>query len=406
LDLVVRDVSLLHSDSTTDIGIEGGRISEVTKSISSHPKLELRGHGGLALPTFVEPHVHLDKVFLAERIGEAKSIQHARRILRKAKESFTISDVKRRAERAIRSAVLEGVTAIRSHVDVDGIVGLKSVKALLELRREYEKFLILQIVAFPQSGLVHEEGVEELLVRALEDGADVLGGIPEAEANSEAGRAHIDRIFKIAAEKQVDLDLHCDVIPTTRYTEYYAKKVVKHAFQRRATVDHMIALSYYSDSEAREVIRLLKTAQMNVVCCPCTMMVSGATNQPPLSRGVTRIREIVKAGINFAYGLDNVVDPYNPFGDFDPLRNGWLLAYQGQLNSAKDMLSILKMPTYNSARILRLPRYGLRPGCRADFNVLSATSPRQALRSKTVPWFVLRSGVLLARNTLNRRQIG
>jgi cytosine deaminase len=397
MDLLVRNVRTIASRQLTDIGVEKGKISVITKPILGRANVEIDGRGGLVLPTFVEPHVHLDKAFLGERVREAKSISDARKIVRKAKEDFSVSDVKKRARRAIDAALSSGVTAVRTHVDVDPAVGLKSVKALVELRAEFKDSLTLQIVAFPQSGLAQEVGVEELLLKALEIGADVLGGIPEAETTKKRGYSQINKLLEIASEKDVDLDIHCDVIPTTNYVKYYAKQVIKHNFHGRATASHLIALSFAPNSEAKNVVRLLRKARMNVVSCPCTMMISGASNHQPLGRGVTRIQEILHAGINLAYGLDNIVDPYNPFGDFDPLRNGWLFAYQGQLRSRRDMKSILKMPTYNSARILRLQRYGLRRGCNADFNVLDAESPREALRRKTSALFVVKAGTLRSR---------
>ncbi len=404
MDLVVRHAQVLEHDGLVDIAVNGSEIASIKPSFSGEADREIDARGCLVLPTFVEPHVHLDKALLAERIPEAATIQEARERVSEAKRRFSVEDVLERARAAIEWALPSGVTFVRSHVDVDNIVRLTGVEALSKLRKEFQGLVDMQIVAFPQEGIVRAPGVSELLERAVNGEGRVMGGLPEAELNPEAERTHIQTVVRIAKELDVDLDVHCDVNPSTHVVEDYAAAVIKNGFQGRATADHLISLSYIDETKASEVIALLKRAKINVIANPCTMMMSGFTDHPPLGRGVTRIREIVRAGVNFSYGLDNIVDPYNPFGDFDTLRNGWLLAYQGQLNTENDMLSILKMNTYNAARTLRLPNYGIKPGCNADLNVLDEKSPREALRRRTLPVFVIKGGRVVAENQLRSRQ--
>jgi len=398
LEIVIRNARTLEHDNRVDIAIEKTRIAIVKPSFSGKGAKEIDARGCLVLPTFVEPHVHLDKALLAERMPESRTIQEARERIREAKKSFTVDDVIGRARRVADWALVSGVTCVRSHVDVDNIVRLMGVKALSRLRKELRGLVDIQIVAFPQEGIVKSPGVSELLERALEEGAGVVGGIPEVELTREDSNEHTETVTSLAVKADVDVDVHCDVSPSTNTVEHYAAMVMEKDLQGRATADHLISLSYLDDARAAEVVSLLKKAMINVVVNPCTMMVSGSSDRPPLGRGVTRIKEIVRAGINFSYGLDNMVDPYNPFGDFDTLRNGWLLAYEGQLSSEEDMVSILKMNTYNAARTLRLPSYGMQPGCYADLNVLDAQTPRDALRRRTLPLFVIKRGEILVEN--------
>ncbi len=202
-------------------------------------------------------------------------------------------------------------------------------------------------------------------------------------------------MVKLAAERKLPVDMHIDVQPYTNYIEYFVAEVKKHRFDS-ATADHLIALAYYDDNYASKIIAMIRDAGINVVSNPCTAMVSGGGASPPLARGVTRIKELLTAGINLAFGLDNIVDPYNPFRDFEPLRNAWLFAYEGQLNSKEDMVKLLKMPTYNSSRILGINGYGIREGCKADLNIIQALNPWDALRLAAKPSHVMRSGRIIA----------
>ncbi len=403
MDLVIRGAQTLERDGLVDIGIGGSEIRSVKHSFPGRGEREIEAHGLLVLPTFIEPHVHLDKALLAERLRESSTIQEARERVREAKKNFTVQDVVERARTALNSALTSGVTYVRSHVDVDDTVRLTGVEALTKLKAEFRGVVDLQIVAFPQEGIIRSPGVQDLLHGAVRGGARVMGGLPEAEDSAEAAKTHLRTVAEIARSSHIDLDVHCDVNPKTTLVEDYAAVVIRNRLQGRATADHLISLSYLDESRTAYIIALLKRARVNVIANPCTMMVSGFTDRPPLGRGVTRIKEIVRAGLNFSYGLDNMVDPYNPFGDFDALRNGWLLAYEGQLNTAEDILSILRMNTYNASRTLRLPRYGIREGCTADLNVLDAKNPREALGRRTIPLFVIKQGRVLVENRIQTK---
>src|SRR5579875_3205499 len=298
MSIIIRNCRTF--DKTVDILVESGIISKIGHKINAKCDEEIDAEKRLVLPSFVEPHVHLDKAFLAETLPEAKS-------------NFTKEDVEKRAEKCIIASIQNGVTYMRSHVDIDSIAGLKSFEALLGLKKKFEKYLTLQIVAFPQEGVFRDEGAFELIESALDRGADAVGGLPEAELDREKGIAHIKKMVKLAAERKLPVDMHIDVQPYTNYIEYFVAEVKKHRFDS-ATADHLIALAYYDDNYASKIIAMIRDAGINVVSNPCTAMVSGGGASPPLARGVTRIKELLTAGINLAFGLDNIVDPYNPFG--------------------------------------------------------------------------------------------
>ena len=404
-DLIVRQARLLGEESLHDIKVKDGRITAVSRAGETEfGAKKIDAEGRLMLPGFVEPHVHLDKVLLAEQVGEAHSIVEARELVKEAKKKFTVSNVTERVEKIIPWIIQSGVIAIRTHADVDNIAGLVSLEALLSLREKYRDKVEIQIVAFPQEGIFKDSSSPELLRKALGMGADVVGGLPEAERSADDSKRHLDFVITLAKETGKDVDIHCDVLPSSRLIDYYASQIIAQELQGRATADHLIALSYYDENHASSSISLIKRAGINVIASPCTTMNSGISPTPPLGRGVTRIKEILHAGINMAYGIDNIIDPYNPFGDFDPLSSGWLFAYLGQLNSIEEMNSVIRMPTYNSASILRMNGYGLRPGDRADFNILNAKSVREALRTHLKPRYVVKQGEISAENIFESKR--
>ncbi|MFI5450320.1 MAG: amidohydrolase family protein [Candidatus Bathyarchaeia archaeon] len=398
MSIVIRNAKLPNRAESVSILIEGDRISKITSDFSFEADKEIDAKGCLVLPTFVEPHIHLDKVLLSEEFGYASSIGQARDIIKKAKESFTISNVKQRIKRVLPLALKNGVTVIRSHVDIDHIVGLKALEALNELRREYSRFLDIQIVANPQEGIISHEGTEELLFKAMESGADVIGGLPEAEKSVDDSKAHLDKVFSIAKEKDADVDVHNDVISSGRNLEYFLSKVVGTHYEGRASSAHNIALAHYDDDYAGKIINAIKQARVNIITNPCTMMTSGGQQPPPIPRGITRVRELINAGVNVTYGIDNMVDPFNPFGDFSPFRNGWLLAYGGQLNSRELFEQIPRMVTDNAALMLRLNEYGVGEGCKADLNMLNYSNAADCLRFGDMPRYIIKRGKVIAEN--------
>ncbi len=400
MSIVIRNAKATGHEEPVSVLIEGDKISKIASDLQFGADKEIDANSCLVLPTFVEPHIHLDKVLLSEEFGYASSIGQAREIIKKAKESFTVSNIKQRIKRVLPLALKNGVTVIRSHVDIDPVVGLTGLDALNELRREYSPLLDIQIVANPQEGIICHEGTEELLYKALESGADVIGGLPEAEKSADDSKEHLDKVFSIAKEKDVDVDVHNDVISSGRNLEYFIAKVVSTHYEGRASSAHNIALSHYSDDYASKIISSIKRAKVNIITNPCTMMTSGGQHPPPIPRGITRVMELLNAGVNVTYGIDNMVDPFNPFGDFSALRNGWLLAYGGQLNSRELFEQIPRMVTYNAALMLRLSEYGVEEGCKADLNILNYSNAADCLRFGDMPRYVIKRGKVLAENQL------
>jgi cytosine/creatinine deaminase len=404
MDLLVRDARLLEIQGLKDIVISDGKIQKISDSDNNRsPEMQIDAKGGLVLPTFIEPHVHLDKVLLGEELKEASSIGEARKAVKEAKKSFTVESIRKRAEKVLPWAIQSGVTIIRTHVDVDPVIGTKSAEAILELKKKFSDLLDIQVVAFPQEGFGSDSSGLALLEKALELGCDVVGGMPEAESSLEYSRRHIDSVITLARERCLPLDVHCDVLPSGHNIEYLATQSMNNGLAEKSTADHLIALSYYEDIYASKIISLIKDSSMNVVTNPCTMMTSGTSDKPPMGRGITRVKELIQAGVNVAFGSDNILDPYNPFGDFNPLSNGWLLCYGGQLSSSSEINYVISMPTICSARILGLDNYGIAAGCKADLNVFREKTVRELLRTCPKPLYVLKEGKIICENIFETR---
>ncbi|HEY3249228.1 MAG TPA: amidohydrolase family protein [bacterium] len=399
MDLVIRRAKLRNRERVVDIGVQGRRIAAIAERLEARGDREIEAAGRLVAPSFVDPHMHLDKAFTSERAPSNVSgtVGEAVRILRALKGSYTIEDIVRRASRTIELAVSHGTTYIRTHVDVDGAVRLLGVEALLLVRDRYAGIVDLQIVAYPQEGINDETA--PLLREAVAMGADLVGGGPEIGLHDWPYDRHIDTVFEIAAAHGADVDLHLDLShdPASRAFEYFARRAIAAGYQGRTTASHAAMLESCNEYYAHRLIELLREAEMHVITCPTlNLLVHGRLDRGIVRRGLTRVRDLHAAGINVAYGSDNIMDPFNPtLGRADPLEIGLVgaLAIQWSLPAELDLL--FDMATENGARIMGIADYGIHEGAPADLNVLDCADVAQAFRDDARPRFVIKGGRVL-----------
>ncbi|HEX7023005.1 MAG TPA: amidohydrolase family protein, partial [Trueperaceae bacterium] len=246
MDLILREGRLVDRDGTWDVGIAGGRIAQIAPRIAGRGEKELEVGGRLISPAFVEPHIHLDKAFLIDIAGfnEQGTLAEALRLTRAVKPRYTAEDVRRRAARAVQLYAALGTTAIRAHIDVDGTGGLLPLRAVLEVREQFREDVDLQIVAFPHQATLKDPDAYDLLVEALDLGADVLGGFPDVELSPEHGRRHLDQMLALARDRGVPLDVHIDEAddPGLRFLEYLAARTIEEGMTGRVTASHACAL--------------------------------------------------------------------------------------------------------------------------------------------------------------------
>lgn len=410
--MIIRNAKLRKKLILVDIAIAKDKIERIERAgrIEKGYGKEINADGNLVVPTFVEPFIHLDKVFLAESVREniSGTYSEALEIIRGKKANYTVERAKERKQieermnRYIQLAVGNGVTIIRSHVDVDTIAELVPLEALLNVKEKYSGIVDLQIVAFPQEGIIKDEGAEELLRKAMEVGADVVGGVPANEMTDEDSKKHLDIVFDIAKEYDADIDVHIDETddPSSRTLQYLAVKTIREGYQGRVTAGHVCALTAYDDYYAAKVIQLVKEAKINIKSGPqCELMLQGKLDKQPIRRGITRVKELIGAGVNVTYGQDITADPFVPyFGQADPLEIGQIMALAAQLYNREEIEILFDMPTINAAKALRIEDYGIKVGKTASLNVLNAKTVQEAFQTRSDRLFVIKKGRVIAEN--------
>ena len=382
-----------------DIAIQNGRIRQIAPGLRAAARERLEVTGQLVLPGFVESHVHPDKAFVADRAPGLRADGPTPQVLlAELKKAFTVDDIYQRARRALRYAVRHGCTAMRAHVEIDAYVGLRGVEALQRLQAECAGVLDLQLVAFAQEGLFHDNVTQGMLREALQMGLPVLGGCPYMDQDQ---RRHIDWCFNTAEAFNVPLDFHADAAddPALLTCTYIAEQTIARGMQGRVVLGHLCTLDVLAAEQRAQVIDLLQRANIHAISLPATELhVKGRSHAPRTWRGVTRIGELREAGVNVSVSTNNIVNPFTPYGHPDLLRQSLVAAMAAHLGNLEQMAWLLDLVTVNPARALGLADYGLTEGCRADLVVLDAASPAQAITEQVEKLWVLKAGRVVARN--------
>ena len=397
LDLLLRGARLLGEAQTRDIGVVDGRIA----AAESDARQVIDLGGALVTPALVEPHIHLDAVLTVgePRHNQTGSLFEGIAIWGDRVKTLTVEDVKKRVRTVLRWQLANGVQSVRSHVDVCD-PELRAVRALVELRNEIGDQMTMQLVAFPQQGILSFEDGENLMRRALDLGVDVVGAIPHFELTREYGERSVKFAMSLAADRGLRVDIHCDETDDdhSRFVEVMAAETIRLGMEGRVTASHTTAMHSYNNAYAYRLINNLKRAQMHMVTNPLdNATLQGRFDNYPIRRGHTRVKELLAAGINTCIGHDSVMDPWYPLGYGDPLQAAFVLAHYGQMSGHGELRTLIDMITVNPARALGLEGYGLEPGCRADLCAFAAPTEMDAIRLVAPRKLVLRAGRVVAR---------
>jgi cytosine/creatinine deaminase len=410
MDLTIRNARLRGKEGTRDIGIIGDRITAVAEQLPGTATTEVDAMGSLVMPTYVSGHIHLDKCFLQEKMRPNKDYTFGEclELTWEHKARYTTEDILERANRAVQEGILNGTTVFRAFADVDGIGKLRGLEGLLALRERWRDVVHIEVVAFPQEGILRDPGTSELMEEAMRLGADVVGGLPWFEMLVEEARAHIDLCFDMA--KRYDKDIHMLVDdtdnPLSRSLEYLAVKTMREEYQGRVSASHCGALAAYNEVHAHKVMDLLKQANVSISSnAHISLVVQGRYDQEPIRRGITRAKQLWQHGVNVFSSQDDVADPFYPFGRNDQQEVVSYICHTAHMAAPSEIEAAFDFVTYNAARALRLPDYGLEPGCKATLNVLAAPTLREVLRLQQPPRWVIRDGMVLARTQLQREFI-
>jgi cytosine/creatinine deaminase len=406
-----------------DVVVEGGTITAV-RPAGADPmegfdlagRLVVDAAGGLLLPAFLDTHVHLDKAGIRDRLDPSRAYPGSRHqgdlgwaiaATREAKRAYTVEEVARRAATVIERHVVHGTTRIRSHVDVDTVGGLTPLLGVQEAARRCADVADVVTIAFPQEGLGRDPGAADLMVAAMEAGADVVGGMPHWEPDDAARRNHVAFCFDLAERFDADVDMHVDETDDggVRTLAMVVEQTQRRGWQGRVTVGHVCALAAADDGYADEVIAGCARAGITVASNPVTNLVlQGRGDRGLVRRGTTRIGELLAAGVPVAFGQDCVRDAFYPFGRGSMLEVALVSAHAAHLTTPDELATALAAVTTVPAAAWRLgDRYGIAPGARADLQLYAAATWAEALGDQDPPTHVWRAGGLVARTTVSRR---
>jgi cytosine deaminase len=374
-----------------------GHIEKIGRRLRFPKGRVVDANGGLVLPSFIDAHLHLDLAHSLDLVKANKSgtLAEAIRHWDQAKRTLTPANVRDRAIRTIHEEVRFGTGHIRTHVDVATGADLRLAEGVLAAREACKGLADIQVAVFPQDGILRDPGAYEHMRAGLEMGCDLVGGIPHIERTGDDSKRHIEKLFELAVEFDADIDCHIDETddPASRCTEYLAAKTIEYGWQGRVAASHVCALASYDDAHAQRVIALLREARVHVVANPgVNLHLQGRYDRYPKRRGLTRVRELMAAGVNVAAGQDCIRDPFYPLGTGQMLDVAHLLAHADHLTTAKQLGQALDAITTNAAKMLRLKGYGTAPGCRADLVVLPVPDGHEAVRLRPMPTHTLKEG--------------
>jgi cytosine deaminase len=407
LDLLVSNVALEGWDRLAAIGVRGDKIVSIEESgpDPSPAREVIDGSGMLATAPFIDAHHHLDCAHLSEYQNQTGTLAEAIEINARITPDRSATEVAAKASRALEEALVHGTCWVRSHVDVDSAAGLSLLHPVVEASDGFRGRVDVQVVAFPQLGFVADPASVQLVAAAMTEGADVVGGIPGIEGSAADSVSHIETAFEIAAEFDADVDMHVDESddPGSRTLEMLADATIRHGYEGRVTAGHCTALAAYDDAYAAQVIAKVAEARINVVTNPMTnLYLGGRGDSQPVRRGITRVKELLAAGVNVACGLDDVDNLFLPFGRMDMLEVAMITALTAHLSTPAEIETAFDLPRSHAARALRLEGYGIEIGTPADFVLLEAADARTALRLQPPRRYVVRNGRVVATSSIER----
>jgi cytosine deaminase len=407
--LAIVDASLADG-SRVDVVVEDGQITSVAPGVGRSADHRLDAAGGLLLPAYVDTHIHLDKVLIRDQLAEHDgTLRGAIDAIHAAKRSYTVEDVRRRATAVIEASVLTGTTRLRSHVDVDTIGGLVPLEGVLAAAQDCADIADVQVVAFPQEGLLRDPGAADLMTEAMQRGATVVGGMPHWEVTEDDQREHVRLCFELAARHDADVDMHVDETDdgAVRTLAMVVAETERRGWQHRVTVGHVCALAAADHDYADRVIADCARLGITVVANPVTNLVlQGRGDRGLVRRGTTRVRELMAAGVPVAFGQDCVQDGFYPFGRGDLLEVALISAHAAHLSSVAELHQALAAVTSVPAAAWHLgDGYGVVAGALADLQLYSATSWPEVLRLQDSPRQVWFRGRPVARTAVAREVI-
>ena len=399
-DLFIKN-SVLENGQKADILIINGKIAEVSSSIDdiSDGIPAIDAGGWLASPPFIDSHFHLDATlsYGMPRINQSGTLLEGIRLWGELKPTLKIDALIERADNLCRWSIAKGTLAIRSHVDVSG-KDLLGVEAMLQVKEKFKDFIDIQLVAFPQDGLLRSECLDNLN-KALDMGVDLVGGIPHFERNMSQGNESIKILCEIAEKRGLLVDMHCDESddPISRQIECLTSETIRLGLQGRVAGSHLTSMHSMDNYYFSKLLPMMQEANIGVIANPLiNITLQGRHDTYPKRRGMTRVKEQMNGGLNVAFGHDCVMDPWYPLGSHDMLEVASMALHVAHMTGQTEMEECFRAITQYPAQIMHIENYGLEKGCNGDLIILQATHPIEALRLKPPRLFVIKKGRIIS----------
>ena len=394
MDFVIRNARLADrsANELVDIGISRGRIVAIERGLPADREV-YDAAGRLACPGLIESHIHLDKSRIIDRCAPQERSQLSPiKGVAPLKSSMTVEDIRMRAEQTLQQCILHGTTRMRTQVEIDPGIGMRGFDAVASLLTDYQWAIDIEICVFPQEGLTNYPGTDELLVEALKRGARVVGGAPRYDTDH---AAQIERIFELAREFDVDIDMHLDVGNTPDAMDIHLVRHLTEKYKRggRVVVGHMAKLSLLPPDQVVSLARDLANTGIAVTVLPATdLFLMGRDQDHGVRRGVANANLLIEHGVNCSLSSNNILNPATPYGDCSLIRMANLYANVVQIDRASELRECFCMLTERSARLLNYKDYGFAVGAPADVVIINAQSPEQAIAEISQPIAAFKRG--------------
>ena len=397
-NLLIKNAQL-RDQTKNDILIQNGIIAEIAPRIEKSAIEVIDASNHFVCPPFVDSHFHLDATlsYGLPRVNESGTLLEGIKLWGELKPQLTADALKTRARNLCRWAIARGTLAIRSHVDVSD-PSLIAVEAMLDIKEEVKDWIDLQLVAFPQDGLLRANSLSNLQ-RALDLGVDVIGGIPHFERTMSDGAQSIKILCEMAEKRSLPVDMHCDESddPMSRHIETLCFETLRLGLKGRVAGSHLTSMHSMDNYFVSKLLPLMYEASISVIANPLiNITLQGRHDTYPKRRGMTRVPEQMIAGLNVAFGHDCVMDPWYPLGSHDMLDVAHMALHVAQMTGQNEIESCFDAVTSNPAKILGLENYGLKKGCKADLIVLQCSTAIEAIRLRPPRLFVIKSGKIIS----------
>ncbi len=399
--MLIKQVFIENADQAQDVRVVDGKFVAIANHLEAVADEQvIDAAGKLMVPPFVDPHVHLDSTMTAgdPEWNETGTLFDGIRIWSDRKETLSHEDVKQRAIQALRIQAAHGLQFVRSHVDVTD-PNLTALKALLEVREEVKPWMTLQLVAFPQEGILSFPGGKELMIKAAEMGVDAIGAIPHFEFTREYSVESLNFAFEVAQKYGLLVDAHTDEIddPASRGLETMATLALETGLKEKVTASHTTAMGSYNDAYVYKLMRLLKMADINFVSNPLiNMYLGGRFDTYPKRRGLTRVKELDAEGINVAFGEDDIKDPWYPMGNGNMMDVLHMGLHATQIMGYTEIMNSYRFITKNGARTMQVQdSYGIEVGKPANFLIFNAKNWYDALNERAELLYSVHNGNVL-----------